>query len=178
MLALAGGQLDFEPLTTPNREPVSRNISDDTLTAITKRMNVRYNIPDEAKSVTATIKPTIPSGGKEKAIENLCSVIQQAVHQSFNGSSASAISLGALLGERNVAWNCLRPRTVIAFPFEKIRAIPLDAVLKTGGLHPVEALKLGVQIALALMQLHTTQWLGNTWGKKDIFILHREVERE
>jgi hypothetical protein len=67
---------------------------------------------------------------------------------------------------------------MISFPFNKVEAVSLDFLLQKGGFPKKDRLRLGVQLALAMMQLHTTQWLSETWGKQDIFILRRAVKRD
>jgi hypothetical protein len=124
--------------------------------------------------ITRTLSPR----EETKIIENLCLTIQQMEHHKPNRKSAMAISLGTLLGEGNMGWNCLWPSVMPAFPFDSTEAVSLDTLLKRGGINKEDRLRLGVQIALAMMQLHTTQWLGETWGKQDIFILRRAVERD
>jgi len=119
---------------------------------------------------TEPIQPTVSPREEKSTIDDLCSVIRA------KPGSMSTMSLGSLHGGSEIIWDCLPPQ--MAFPLETIRALPLDAVLRSGGLSATEALKLGVQIALAVMQLHTTQWLGDAWSKKDIFIFHRAVNRE
>ena len=142
------------------------------------RKAVRYAI-DASVAAAAPSKPTASSSDypNTEPIKNLCSTIQNAGSRK-PGVPPASMSMGALLGEQDIRWHCLQPRSAIAFPFETIRALPLDVVLLNGGLKPAETLTLGVQIALAMMQLHTTQWLGDDWTKKDIFILHRAVKRQ
>ncbi|KAF8247101.1 hypothetical protein K440DRAFT_644130 [Wilcoxina mikolae CBS 423.85] len=48
-------------------------------------------------------------------------------------------------------------------------AVSLDSLLEREALRMSDRLRLGVQLASALMQLHRTEWLGESWGKQDIF---------
>lgn len=51
--------------------------------------------------------------------------------------------------------------------------MPLDTLLIPGSIEQLDRLELGVKIASAMMQLHATEWLSETWGTKDIFFLHK-----
>jgi hypothetical protein len=46
-----------------------------------------------------------------------------------------------------------------------------------GSLEDRDRLELGVKLASAVMQLHTTQWLKETWGIKDIFFLQKKPRK-
>jgi len=93
-------------------------------------------------------------------IENLC----LAIHEAINTDSIRAIA-----AEEGIWWR-LCPADSYS-PCYLPATISLDSLLKRGPLEVRDRLKLGVTLAMAVMQLHTTKWLGKSgsWGKRDIF---------
>jgi len=160
---------------SPTSSPAPHH-SPATPTDITRGATVRFATdPSFVAAVPSESVMLSSDYSNAESIGNLCYAIQKAGSRKPGAASASVL-VGALLGKENIRWNCLQP--TMSFPFETIRAVPLDAVLLTGALKLDVKLRLGVQIALAMMQLHTTQWLGDDWGTKDIFILHRAATRQ
>jgi len=68
------------------------------------------------------------------------------------------------------------------FSLIKTEAVTLETLLKLDILiNKEDRLRLGVEVASAMMQLHTTEWLGGpgeSWGKRDIFVLQRAIKRQ
>jgi hypothetical protein len=68
------------------------------------------------------------------------------------------------------------------FSLNKMEVVSLETLIKLGVLRDKEVrLRLGVELASSMMQLHTTEWLGGpggSWGKQDIFVLQKAVERQ
>jgi len=108
-----------------------------------------------------------------RVIDNLCMTITKADDQRPN------CALGTIVGEGNTRWHCLWPRNVLAFPIETTEAVSLELLLQNGSLHDKSVrLKLGVQLASAMLQLHATQWLCESWGMRDVFVLQKAVDRQ
>ncbi|KAF8253414.1 hypothetical protein K440DRAFT_657368, partial [Wilcoxina mikolae CBS 423.85] len=135
---------------------------------------LRFNIPPPPtsnKSSGAQL-PSTPS----PVIQNLCLAITQATGRTSNHP------LGTILGEGDKMWQCLCPRIAITFSLNKAEAVSLETLLKQGILRDKgDRLQLGVKLASSMMQLHSTEWLGGpdgSWGKQDIFVLRKAVERQ
>jgi hypothetical protein len=106
-------------------------------------------------------------------IDNLCMTITKADCQTPNRA------LGTIVGEGNTRWRCLWPPSVLAFPTETTEAVSLELLLQNGILHDKSVrLKLGAQLASAMLQLHETPWLGESWGMRDVFVLQKSVNRQ
>jgi len=102
--------------------------------------------------------PPNPLDDAEK-IENLC----LAIHEAMNTDSIRVIA-----AEEGLWWR-LCPADSYS-PCYLPATISLDSLLGRGALEVRDRLKLGVTLAAAMMQLHTTKWLGESgsWGKRDI----------
>jgi hypothetical protein len=57
-------------------------------------------------------------------------------------------------------------------------AVSLDSLLRRKALRMSDRLRLGVQFASAVMQLHRTEWLSESWGKQDIFFPQRVAQAQ
>lgn len=100
-----------------------------------------------------------------KRIENLCLTIQSA--------KSEPACLGILTGESNRQYRVWPPRTP-SFASEPMRVLSLESLLtQPKALKKKDRLILGVQLASTVMQLHTTEWLSENWGKRDI-LFHKE----
>ncbi|KAF8533051.1 hypothetical protein BDD12DRAFT_900637 [Trichophaea hybrida] len=56
-------------------------------------------------------------------------------------------------------------------------AVSFERLLVPGSLEKRNRLELVVRLAFAVMQLHSTEWLNDYWGKQDIFFLQKAVRR-
>jgi hypothetical protein len=75
-------------------------------------------------------------------------------------------------------WLCLCPGTFTSDICEA-ETVSLETLIKRKMLVSRKSrLQLGVQLAMAIMQLRMTGWLGAAWGKQDIFFLvHKDLQR-
>ena len=103
-------------------------------------------------------------------IENLCAEINRAC-----GPQASSGCLGILDSgnARHRLWSAaLAPRHYTK------QTISLEDLLRHQLAEKRDRLRLGVQLASAVIQLHATGWLNERWGRRDIhFFLDAELPR-
>lgn len=100
-------------------------------------------------------------------IENLCLSIQRA--------KGELSCLGVLVGGggRYRVW----PLRIPPPTSEPTRVLSLESLLaRPGALKKKDRLILGVQLASTVMQLHTTEWLGESWGKGDILFYEEMIQ--
>jgi hypothetical protein len=90
-------------------------------------------------------------------IKNLCAVIASA-----KGKSSD---LGVLASGKS--WLIVTPTSWLCEDY-KAELVSLDQLLQREDLDRGDRLRLGVDLASSLMHLHTTDWLGESWGKCDI----------
>lgn len=81
---------------------------------------------------------------------------------------------------KDINWECLGPLDITTRPHGKVDVVSLETVLLDSPetLSKKNRLILGAKIASSMMQLHSTQWLGEGWGKRDIYILRKVVSRK
>ena len=103
-------------------------------------------------------------------IEDLCAEINRAY-----SSQASSSYLGVLdsSNARHRLWSAALP----PLPYTE-QTISLEDLLRRRLAEKRDRLRLGVQLASAVIQLHTTGWLNERWGRRDIhFFLAAELPR-
>lgn len=116
-------------------------------------------------------KPEIPSTSVTdlvQRIQDLCAEIDKA--------NISSSCLGIL------DWGCTWHRLYTPASSPSCRytreTISLEGLFVRGNLDKRDRLRLGVQLASGVMQLHATEWLNESWGKRDIhFFLNDDVSR-
>lgn len=128
--------------------------------------NVSFSLP-QSSSTNPT--PIIPDAITTKQIENLCLAIQQ--------DKSDLSCFGVLTDQSNRQYRVWPPREP-SLASEPTEALSLESLLtRPGALKKKDRLILGVQLASTVMQLHATEWLDETWGKKDI-LFHPEPDQE
>ncbi|KAF8253585.1 hypothetical protein K440DRAFT_656808 [Wilcoxina mikolae CBS 423.85] len=112
-----------------------------------------------------------PAADESPKIEDLCSTII--------GTNVPVKScVGVLFDERNVNWR-VWSSPILACPVKSPPpacmpdAVTLESLLVPGYLERKDRLQLGVLLAATVMQLHSTDWLNECWGKRDIYFLLR-----
>lgn len=101
-------------------------------------------------------------------IEDLCLTIQRA--------KSGLACLGVLIDGSNRRYR-VWPLGTPPPASELTGVLSLESLLtQPGVLTKKDRLILGVQLASTVMQLHTTEWLSENWGKKDI-LFHQEITR-
>ena len=133
------------------------------------KMTLRCVIPSTDSAITAEEIPTNAS----RVVRDLCSEI--------TGSRANPrCQTGFIFGDEKTRWRCRFPQSVVGSSPTKMEMISLEALLKLGILKNKKAqtLRLGVELATAVMQLHSTKWLAESWGKGDVFVLQTSVQRQ
>jgi len=111
-----------------------------------------FDIPERNQS---------PSLGAVQEIENLCFEIRRAK------SICSNSCLGVLVAA-GVQWRLWPAADPLSSRYI-LETVSLDTLLQRGTLDRRDRLQLAVQLAKVMMHLHATQWLGERWGKRDIF---------
>ncbi|KAF8536481.1 hypothetical protein BDD12DRAFT_890141 [Trichophaea hybrida] len=156
----------FRKNKAQDTSPVATNNKMDS----TKKL--RFKTPPSNRSSEAQL-----SSVHSPVIENLCLAITES-----QASQSSNHPLGTILGEGDRMWQFLCPSEATKLFLNKMEAVSLETLLKQGILRDKgDRLQLGVKLASSMMQLHTTEWLGGpdgSWGKRDIFVLRKAVERE
>lgn len=112
-----------------------------------------------------TTPDTLPRNTTEQ-IENLCLAIQRA----NNGLAC----LGVLIDKSDRRYRVWQLKTP-SLTSELTEVLSLESLLsQPGALKKKDRLILGVQLASTVMQLHTTEWLSENWGKRDI-LFYQEI---
>lgn len=137
-----------------------------------KMVSIKDPAETNAKQHTLTSKAEIAA----KQIHDLCSAIEQATTKVTSQSSdkSSNTYIGILVDESNGFLHRIYPPIVIS-PSYLSNAISLRELLVPQLLEPKVRLELGFQLALAVMQLHASEWLTESWGTQDIFFLQRSI---
>jgi len=106
-----------------------------------------------------------PWTGLAREIIDLCTEISEA-----DGRESK---LGILVS--NNSW-LLRVSTASPCANYEVEAVSLDTLFQKKVLQRSDRLRLRIQIASSTMQLHSTRWLSESWGKCDIFFPQATVE--
>jgi hypothetical protein len=85
--------------------------------------------------------------------------------------------VGLLVDGCNGPWHRIWTPLTLSSYASLTGAISLDDVLSPQYLELKDRLELGILLASAVMQLHTTEWLNEDWGKGDIFFLQKITQR-
>jgi hypothetical protein len=96
-------------------------------------------------------------------IEDLCSAIKRA------GCEGPNACIGILANQ----WLCIWPPFPVSACSQLKQTVSLHELLIPGCLEKRDRLRLGVQLASAVMQLHNTNWLNECWDAQDIFFLQK-----
>jgi hypothetical protein len=105
-----------------------------------------------------------------KRVDNLCSVIQNTATDRSNSC------IGILFDECNQPYRIWPTMTLSPYSPQP-EAVSLESLLVHGALEKRDRLELGAQLASAVMQFHSTEWLNDCWGKQDIFFLQKAVHQ-
>lgn len=112
-----------------------------------------------------TTPDTLPRNTTEQ-IEDLCLAIQRA--------KSGLACLGVLIDKSDRRYR-VWPLKTPSLTSELTGVLSLESLLtQPGALKKKDRLILGVQLASTVMQLHTTEWLSENWGKKDI-LFYQEI---
>lgn len=113
---------------------------------------------------------TVPDTAKR--IEDLCSELGKAT------ATRSNLCIGILVDASNERWHRIwpPPPSLLQSPYVP-ESVPLDELLHPGCLEKWDRLNLGVKLASAVMQLHGTPWLGESWGGNDILFMQKVITR-
>jgi len=125
---------------------------DRSVTRTRRTVSVDDTTQEGAQQPVASTAAEIMAG----KIGDLCLAIRQATVQSANVSSNSCI--GVLVDERERVLHRIWP-TAAESPYIT-EAVSLGTLLVPGLLEKGVRLKLGVQLASTVMQLHASEWLG------------------
>ncbi|KAF8244039.1 hypothetical protein K440DRAFT_610854 [Wilcoxina mikolae CBS 423.85] len=120
---------------------------------------VAFDVPPECAR-RGSKPPPLPDSIRQ--IANLCSEIGRA-----RGAGSSCV--GILLGENGWWHRVWLPATPSACSSYLAETVSLDSLLQSKELTLRDRLKLGVILCSAVIQLHSTEWLGENWGKQNIF---------
>jgi len=104
-------------------------------------------------------------------IENFCALIQQ------RHDNAGTSCVGILVDERDGTYR-IWPAEIALTQSCLQETILLEELVKRNRIPMFYRLVLGVQLAFAVIQLYQTEWLGEVWGKRDIFFLAQRRERQ
>ncbi|KAG4432292.1 hypothetical protein IFR05_012221 [Cadophora sp. M221] len=116
--------------------------------------NVGFEIPDdENRDMMA------------EEIENLCATI--ATTQWESGGYG-------VLTTRGERWQKISRATKPCCSSKNIKMVSLAQILSAGLWDSKPKSKLGLKLASAVLQLYQTAWLGDNWGKEDIFFIQEE----
>ncbi|KAF8053747.1 hypothetical protein FPV67DRAFT_1461993 [Lyophyllum atratum] len=102
-------------------------------------------------------KAMIRNSEGAKEIKDLCSVIANAYEK-----PTELGVLGTVKG-----WLIRAPSSWFCESYNP-EVVSLNQLLQRGNLRKADRLRLGVQLASSLMHLHATDWLNESWGKRDI----------
>ncbi|KAF8539020.1 hypothetical protein BDD12DRAFT_925468 [Trichophaea hybrida] len=149
------------------------NIKETVKTKKKKRARLRVSFCEPA----ASEQQTPPISAATTTIENLdiirdlCTAIKLAAI-----GCSEAICIGVLDecdGLRHRIWQS-KPWIPLSTYLQEI--VSLEEILKAQCLEKKDRLRLGVQLASAVMQLHQSEWLCEIWGTKDIFFLQKQLK--
>jgi hypothetical protein len=105
-----------------------------------------------------------------KHVQCPCRVIRDQI-TSQDPYSCSRLLLDECNGWGHHIW----PQPSVCTPSHLPDTISLDKLLMSGFLQIHERLKLAVQLASGVMQLHDSAWLSGGWGKRDVLFLQKTV---
>lgn len=128
--------------------------------------NVTFNLSQVDCTDLASITPEPISENITKQIENLCLTTQQA--------KSEPSCLGILTDESNRQYRVWPPRTPSLSSKPMVMLSLENLLTQPEALKKKDRLILGVQLASTVMQLHTTEWLSENWGKRDILFYQEE----
>lgn len=117
-----------------------------------------------------------PTTDDSPKIEDLCSTI--------TGTTVAVKScVGVLFDERRGNWR-VWSSPILSCPVKSSPpacmpdVVTLESLLAPGHLERKDRLQLGVLLASIVMQFHSTDWLNECWGKRDIyFLLRADLQR-
>ncbi|KAF8248393.1 hypothetical protein K440DRAFT_626275 [Wilcoxina mikolae CBS 423.85] len=135
------------------------------------RKAVSFNEPaqhSQKKNQEAPL-PKVPD--TLRRIKDLCIAIKEATALHTN------CCIGILEDQPKGLWHHIWPPAASPLSRYDPEPVSLDALLFPGSIEEINRLELGVKIALAVMQLHATEWLSESWGTKDIFFLQKNKSR-
>ncbi|KAF8247167.1 hypothetical protein K440DRAFT_661567 [Wilcoxina mikolae CBS 423.85] len=121
--------------------------------------------------------PTPPAEATNQ-IGNLCATIKQATtHAAASSPSGSSTPYPTVLDDVSSGFSHRIKRPPEDEVITSSTLVSLRELLVPELLEEKVRLKLGVQLASAMMQLHTSEWLAESWGKNDIFFLQKPIKR-
>ncbi|KAF8243860.1 hypothetical protein K440DRAFT_663845 [Wilcoxina mikolae CBS 423.85] len=125
-----------------------------------KTVGFQVEIETETRRPTALNEPYLATA---QAIDDLCSAVAGAAGQSPI----------AFTGTISDEWHCVKPPRPLFTSSYMRETVSLHDLLIPGCLEKKIRLQLGVELASAVMQLHETEWLNESWGNRDISFLQR-----
>jgi hypothetical protein len=161
--------------STFNKTAAAPNLSYPSPTPIKNRSELKgsklskgpktADINSTATPIVVGQSQSLARGHMEKVIEDLCFAIREA----SSGSPLRGILVAETSPHQRIHIRAAKSSLVVA---DQVQVISLEALLAPNvplRLTFKERLKIGLDLASAVMQLHGTQWLTDSWGKKDIF---------
>ncbi|KAF8542789.1 hypothetical protein BDD12DRAFT_333870 [Trichophaea hybrida] len=135
------------------------------------RKVVSFNEPTQhsQKKIQEEPFPKVPD--TLRRIKDLCIAIKEATALHKN------CCIGILEDQPKGLWHHIWPPAASPLSRYDPEPVSLDALLFPGSIEEHNRLELGVKIASAVMQLHATEWLSESWGTKDIFFLQKNKSR-
>lgn len=150
-----------------NEEPHLTQI--DTLGFVETRRNdtkrPRKKVAFHTDTETASNSTISSSDTVTEDITNLCSIIARSI-RSTSWPGALSNKQG-----RRYRVRAVQQQTVLSTAGENVRTASLAYHLNNNLFRREQRSRLGLKLASSVMQLHTTQWLLDTWGKNDVLFL-------
>jgi hypothetical protein len=123
-------------------------------------------------SQVAVQRPSLAEAAEKlQRVTEICTAVKKA-------ASCSADCLGFVADDEKGFWHRIWPTKKVPSRFFLPEPISLEALLFPGSIEDRDRLELGVKLASAVMQLHTTHWLKESWGIKDIFFLQKKPKKQ
>jgi hypothetical protein len=120
---------------------------------------------EHARKVMFEVQEESRKKGATKEIENLCAAISEA-----RGQTAWR---GILTAQNNISQE-IRIATDRYFTSETANIVSLADLLSTPLWNIKNRCKLCLRLASTVLQLYQTPWLGDNWGKEDIFFIQEK----
>jgi len=106
-----------------------------------------------------------------RRIKDLCIAIKEAT------ASHTNCCIGFLEDQPKGLWHHIWPPTASPSSGYDLEPVSLKTLLFPKSIEQLDRLELGVKVASAVMQLHATEWLRESWGTNDIFFLQKSKSR-
>ncbi|KAF8250454.1 hypothetical protein K440DRAFT_640029 [Wilcoxina mikolae CBS 423.85] len=144
-------EIEFELVQRPETSPEG-GMKADLFSRNSKGKKVAFKAQDPLPEI---------SFNEEQEIKDLCTTIMRAEGQ----IPSSCLGFVGSSGGWHRLWPSSKPSCYSRYINETVL---LDTLLKNKTLDKPARLRLGVQLASAVLSFHDTNWLSDSWGKRDI----------